>query len=297
MEVRDEDFIEHLIVASTHAYLLVFTDKGRVYWLKVYEIPEAATSAKGKHISNLVALQPDDSVKAILPVREFVHDRFVVMATRRGVVKKCELSEFDNPIARGIIAITLEAGDELIAARLSSGYDQIFLGSHRGKAVRFPEDQVRPMGRQARGVTGMALAEDDHVVGMEVVGDDDLILSISELGYGKRTPVREYRKTRRGAQGVINMKTTQRNGPVAAVLAVRENSEVMIITKDGKIIRLEADKIRELGRSTQGVKIVTLDPGDRVAAASVIPEEEAGESNGANGSNQPELPLNSDSPV
>ena len=299
MEVRDEDFVEHLIIASTHAYLLVFTDKGRVYWLKVYEIPEAAAGAKGKHISNLVALQPDDSVKAILPVREFVHDRFVIMATRRGVVKKCELSEFDNPIARGIIAITLEPGDELIAARLSSGHDQVFLGSYRGKAVRFPEEQVRPMGRQARGVTGMTLAEDDHVVGMEVVNDDDLILTISELGYGKRTPVREYRKTRRGAQGVINMKTTQRNGPVAAVLAVKENSEVMIITKDGKIIRLEADKIRELGRSAQGVRIVTLDPGDRVAAASVIPEEEAeeSESNGANGEQQPELPLNSDSPV
>ncbi|MCS7315211.1 MAG: DNA gyrase subunit A [Bryobacteraceae bacterium] len=294
MEVREEDFIEHLIVASTHAYLLVFTDKGRVYWLKVYEIPEAASSARGKHISHLVALQPDDSVKAILPVREFVHDRFVVMATRRGVVKKCELSEFDNPIARGIIAITLDEGDELIAARLSSGNDEIFLGSYRGKAVRFAEEEVRPMGRQARGVTGMDLADDDHVVGMEVVTEDALILSISELGYGKRTPLSAYRKTRRGAQGVINMKTTERNGPVAAVLAVRENSEVMVVTKEGQIIRLEAAQIREAGRSTQGVKIVRLEPGDRIAAASVIPDEEfdnGGTAPAGDNGAQPELPL------
>ncbi|MGB9605626.1 MAG: DNA gyrase C-terminal beta-propeller domain-containing protein, partial [Bryobacteraceae bacterium] len=217
-------------------------------------------------------------------------------ATRKGIIKKCELSEFDNPIARGIIAITLSEGDELIAARLSWGHDQIFLGSHRGKAVRFDESEVRPMGRQARGVTGMSLADDDHLVGMEVVSDDDLTLSISELGFGKRTPVSEYRKTRRGAQGVINMKTTQRNGPVAAVLAVKEDSEVMIITKEGKIIRLEAARIREAGRSTQGVRIVTLDEGDRVAAASVIPDQNE-ESEGEEEAQQPDLPLDTEAPV
>jgi len=294
MGMRDEDFIEHLIVASTHAYLLVFTDKGRVYWLKVHEIPGAAGGAKGKHISNLVNLQPDDSVKAILPVREFQPGRFVVMATRRGVIKKCELTEFDNPCARGIIAITLDDGDELIAARLSSPEEEIFMGSRLGKAVRFPEGQVRAMGRQARGVHGMGLADGDYVVAMEVVREDDLILTISELGFGKRTPVANYRRTRRGAQGVINIRTTERNGLVAAVLAVKENSEVMVVTKDGKIIRLEAADIKQAGRSTQGVRIVRMDETDRVAAASLIPEEEIanGDQNEGEANNgQPELPL------
>ena len=289
MGVREEDFIEHLIIASTHAYLLVFTDKGRLYWLKVHEIPEAAGSAKGKHISNLVNLQPDDHVKAIVAVRDFVPDRYVVMATRYGLIKKCQLTEFDNPTSRGIMAIILEQGDELIGARLTTGDKEILLGSYQGKAVRFPESEVRPMGRQARGVRAMDLAEGDHVVSMEVVGENDLILTISELGFGKRTPLADYRRTARGAKGVINMKTSERNGPVAAVLAVKEDSEVMIVTKEGNIIRLEAAEIRQAGRSTMGVRIVRLDEGDRVAAASVIPEEEAGE--GEDSGLQPALPL------
>jgi len=293
MDVRGEDFIEHLIVASTHAYLLIFTDKGRLYWLKVYEIPDAAAAARGKHISNLVNLQPDESVRAFLPVRDFAPGRFVVMVTRRGVIKKCELTEFDNPMARGIIAILLDPGDELMAARLTSGEQEIFLGTSRGKAVRFPESLVRGMGRQAHGVRAMNLAADDRLVGMEVVREDDLILTVSELGFGKRTPVKDYRRTARGAKGVINMRITSRSGPVAAVLAVKENSDVIIITKEGKIIRLEAAEIRQANRSTQGVRIVRLEEGDRVAAASVVPEDELAEANGRpeNGDSQPRLPL------
>ncbi len=295
MGTRAEDFLEHLIVASTHAYLLIFTDKGRLYWLKVYEIPDAGTAARGKHISNLVNLQPDDAIKAFLPVRDFTPGRFVVLLTRRGVIKKCELTEFDNPTSRGIIALTLDPGDELIAARLTSGQDEILVGSWQGKAVRFSESEVRAMGRAARGVRAMDLAEGDYLVGAEVVRPGDLILSISELGFGKRTPVEDYRRTARGAKGVINMKVTQRTGGVAAVLAVKEESEVMIMTKEGKIIRLEAATIRQASRSTQGVRLVRLEGDDRVAAATVIPEEElpdGGEAPAENG--QPMLPLESE---
>jgi len=294
MGTRTEDFVEHLLVASTHSYLLIFTDKGRVYWLKVYEIPDAAIAGRGKHISNLVNLQPDESIKAFLPVRNFEPGRFIVMVTRRGVVKKSELTEFDNPMSRGIIALSLDEGDELIAARLTSGQHYIFLGSHEGKAVRFHEKQVRPMGRPARGVRAMDLARSDYLVGMEVVEEDGLILSISELGFGKRTPLKDYRLTARGAKGVINMKTTARTGGVVSVLSVKEDSDLMIITKDGKILRLEAAEIRQAGRSTQGVRLVRTEEGDRVAAASVIPEADIGNGNGKNGEGsdgQQNLPL------
>ncbi len=294
MGTRTEDFVEHLIIASTHSYLLIFTNKGRVYWLKVYEIPDVAIAGRGKHISNLVNLQPDESIRAFLAVRDFEPGRYVVMVTRHGVIKKCEVTEFDNPLSRGIIALTLDDGDELIAARLTTGEDFIFLGSHEGKAIRFPESEVRGMGRPARGVRGMDLAESDYLVGMEVVGEDCLILSISELGFGKRTPLKDYRLQSRGGKGVINMKVTPRTGPVVSVLAVKEDSDLMIITKDGKIIRLEAAEIRQAGRSTQGVRLVRMDEGDRVAAASVIPETDLGNGNGngKNGNNnQQNLPL------
>jgi DNA gyrase subunit A len=282
MGTRAEDFLDHLIIASTHSYLLIFTDKGRVYWLKVYEIPDASTSGKGKHISNLINLQPDETVKAFLAVREFTPNQYVVMVTKHGVIKKSELTEFDNPMSRGIIAVGLDEGDELIAAKQSNGKDFIFLGSHDGQALRFEETDVRPMGRQARGVRGMNLAEDDYLVGMEVVEDENsLILSISEHGFGKRTPLNEYRLTNRGGKGVINMKTTARNGKVVAILAVGEDSDLMIVTKDGKIIRLESSEIRQAGRSTQGVRLVRMEESDRVAAASVLPDENG---NGKNGS-------------
>jgi DNA gyrase subunit A len=290
MGTRAEDVVDHLIIASTHSYLLIFTNRGRVYWLKVYEIPDAATSGKGKNISGLIHLQPDESVKQFLPVREFQPGRFIVMATRNGIIKKCELTEFDNPMSRGIIAVSLDEGDELIAACLSTGKDYLFLASRQGKAIRFHEEGVRAMGRPARGVRGMDLAEGDYLVAAEVVKEEGLILSISENGFGKRTPLKDYRLTRRGGKGVINMRTSARNGMVAGVLAVEEDSDVMIITQEGKIIRLESAEIRQAGRSTQGVRLVRLEPGDRVAAASVIPSEGAnGGDNGA--AAQPELAL------
>jgi DNA gyrase subunit A len=292
MGTRTEDFIEHLIIASTHSYLLIFTNKGRVYWLKIYEIPDAAIAGKGKHISNLINLQPGEDIRAFLAVREFVPGSYIVMVTRRGIIKKSELTEFDNPMSRGIIAIGLDEGDELIVARLTGGQNYIFLGSREGKAIRFSESKVRAMGRPARGVRAMNLAANDYLVGMEVVEEQGLILSISELGFGKRTPLASYRLTARGAKGVINMKTTGRTGKVVAIMEVKDDSELMIITKDGKIIRIEAGEIRQVGRSTQGVRLVRMEESDRVAAACVIPEAEVGEVKNGNGSNSQEnLPL------
>jgi DNA gyrase subunit A len=272
MGTRTEDFVEYFLVASTHAHLLIFTNKGRVYWLKIYEIPDASTTGKGKQISNLIDLQPDETVKAFLPIKEFVADRFIVMVTKFGVIKKCELTEFGNPMARGIIAIGVDDGDELICARLTSGNDFIFLGSHEGQAIRFKEDQVRAMGRPARGVRGMDLASKDFIVGAEVVEDEGLILSISELGYGKRTNLTDYRLTNRGVKGVINMKTTRKTGNVVAILSVKDDSDLMIVTRDGKMIRIDSGEIRQAGRSTQGVRLVRIDENDQVAAACVIPE-------------------------
>ena len=276
MGTRAEDVVEHLIVASTHAYLLIFTNKGRVYWLKIYTIPDAGTTGKGKHSSSLINLQPDESVTAFLPVKEFVAGKFIVMVTKHGVIKKCELTEFDNPMSRGIIALGLDEGDELLAARLTGGDQYMFLGSHEGMACRFNEEDVRAMGRPARGVRGMELEEGDYLVGAEVVDKEGLILSISENGLGKRTPLVDYRLTARGRKGVINMKTTPRVGKVVGILSVKEDSELMIITKQGQIIRIDSSEIRQAGRSTQGVKLVTLEPGDSVAAASLIPESEVG---------------------
>ena len=288
MGTRAEDFVEYLIVASTHAYLLIFTTRGRVYWLKAYEIPDATTTGKGKHINNLINLQPDETVKGFLPVKDFVPDRNIVMVTKHGVIKKSELTEFDNPMSRGIIALSLDEGDELIAAKITNGSNFIFLGSHEGQAIRFKEDQVRAMGRPARGVRAMDLAEGDYLVGMEVVEEEGLILSIAENGFGKRTLLTDYRLTNRGGKGVINMKTTKKTGSVVAVLSVKEDSDIMIVTQNGKIIRTDSSEIRQAGRSTQGVKLVSLEEGDKVAAASVIPETENG--NG-NGNGQETLPI------
>ncbi len=275
MSTRAEDVVEHLIIASTHAYLLIFTNKGRVYWLKIYNIPDATTTGKGKHSSGLINLQPDESVTAFLPVKEFVAGKFIVMVTKQGVIKKCELTEFDNPLQRGIIALGIDEGDELLAARLTNGENYIFLGTHEGMACRFKESDVRPMGRPARGVRGMELEEGDYLVGVEIVEKDGLILSISENGFGKRTPLVDYRLTARGRKGVINMKTTPRVGKVIGILSVKEDSDLMIITKQGQIIRIDSGEIRQAGRSTQGVRLVNVEAGDQVAAASLIPETEA----------------------
>ena len=301
MKTRDEDFVEHLFIASTHAYILIFTNTGRVFWLKVYEIPDVSAAGKGKHVGNLVALQPGETVRTMLAVRDLEEEnRFVFFATHNGTVKKTAVKDFCHVMQRGIIAINIEQGDELVAASLTDGNQIVFLASHDGQAIRFDENDVRPMGRNATGVRGMNLDEKDYIVGMATtikpeakaiveksekdevapeVADlipekGSLILSVTENGYGKRTPADEYRLTNRGGKGVINVKTTERNGKVVGISQVTEKSEVMLISQYGKIIRIESKFIRESGRSAQGVRLLNVEPGDRVAAAVVIPPDE-----------------------
>ena len=301
---REEDFVEHLFVASTHTYILLFTSKGRVYWLKVYEIPEAAAATRGKAINNLVHFQEGEKLTAVVAARNLEEEgRYVFLATKHGTVKKTTLAEFSNPRPSGIIAINLDANDELIGAKLTDGKQMVFLASHDGQAILFRETEVRAMGRQAAGVYGMDLGKDDYVVSMDAVQPDfeiikkefkqetqnldelesdqiresltSLMLTVAEKGYGKRTPLAEYRVTSRGGKGVINLKSTDRNGPVVAALQVKEDSDVMIITGQGKVIRVHSAEIREAGRSTQGVRLLRLDEGDRIAAAASILEEPA----------------------
>jgi DNA gyrase subunit A len=311
MKTRDEDFVEQLFVASTHAYILIFTSAGRVYWLKVYEIPDVGPAGKGKHMGNLISLQAGETVRTMLAVRDLEEEsKYVFFATRNGTVKKTELKDFSHVMSRGIIAINIEQGDELVAATLTDGQQIIFLASHEGQAIRFEEDAVRSMGRNATGVRGMNLEDKDYIVGMattpkpgapgggtglsaaqtkaaakaapptDEVADlvpekGSLILSVTENGYGKRTPADEYRLTNRGGKGVINVKTTERNGKVTGIAQVSEESQVMLISQYGKIIRMDSKTIRESGRSAQGVRLLNLEPGDRVAAAVVIPPDEA----------------------
>jgi len=289
MKTRDEDFVEHLFIASTHSYILVFTNTGKLYWLKVYEIPDVGAAGKGKHILNLVNLAKEEKVAALLAVRElpdepkdvqvgeesFAAEGYIIMVTRKAVIKKTRLSEFSNPRSAGIMAMKIDEGDELIAAKLTTGRDTIFLASHEGMAIRFPETGVRDMGRAAYGVNGMDLDAGDYLIGMEVVGDKELILSVTERGFGKRTAITEYRFQSRAGKGVINVKTVERNGKVVAVLSVTEESEVMIISQFGKITRLDSSKIRESGRSAQGVKLISLEEGDQVSAACLVSESEA----------------------
>ena len=314
MKTRDEDFVEHLFIASTHAYILIFTNTGRVYWLKVYEIPDVGAAGKGKHVGNLVGLQPGETVRTMLAVRSLEEeDKYVFFATRNGTVKKTDLKDFSHVRSMGIIAINIEKGDELVAARLTDGQQIVFLASHDGQAIRFDENDVRSMGRNATGVRGMHLDKGDYIVGMattpkpgakpvqappaegeskgdggtgvspaqgkvpevvDVTKKGTLILSVTENGFGKRTPADEYRLQGRGGSGVINVKTTERNGKVVGISQVEENSEVMLISQYGKIIRIESKYIRESGRSAQGVRLLQIEPGDRVAAAVVIPPED-----------------------
>jgi len=297
MSTREEDFVENLFIASTHDYILVFTNTGRVYWLKVYETPELGAAGKGKSIANLVALQPGESVRAMLPVRDLEEEgKYVFFVTRGGTVKKTPLKDFSNVMSRGIIAIGIEKQDELVAAACTDGKQIVFLATHEGMAIRFDEDNVRPMGRPAYGVRGIDLERGDYVVGMAVTPkerrkskngeapESNLILSVTENGYGKRTDVDEYRLQSRGGKGVINVKTTARNGNVVSIMLVNEESEVMVISQFGKIIRIDTKNIREAGRSTQGVRLLHLEEGDRLAAASVIPPEEVAENgNGETG--------------
>ena len=274
MGVREEDFVEHLFVASTHDYLLFFTDAGKVYWQKVHQIPEAGRATKGRAIVNLLQLAQGEKITAILPVDEFREDRYVVMATRQGVIKKTPLQAYSNPRAGGIIALTLEPGDKLVAARLTDGGKEVLIGTKKGLVIRFPEKQARPMGRTAMGVKGITLAEDNEVIGMEVLdkGTGASVLTVTERGFGKRTDPKEYRSQGRGGKGIISIRTTPKNGNAVAVLQVMEDGELMMMTAEGKIIRLRIRDIRQIGRNTQGVRLIGLDPNDRVVGVTTLAE-------------------------
>ena len=273
MKTKDEDAVTTVFVANTHSYMLVFTDRGRLYWLKVYEIPDVASAGRGKAIVNLANLIPGENVRALLSVKEFDPKVSVVMATRNGQVKKTSLENFDNPTARGIIAMGVPPEDELIAAELVSGSESIFLAMHDGMGIRFDQDDVREMGRQAYGVIGIRLDEGDYVIGMiTTTGDQQMVLSVTEKGFGKRTKVEEYRTQGRGGKGIINVKTTEKNGKVVAIMPVEESSDVLVMTANGKLIRVRSTDIREVGRASQGVRLINVDEEDKVSAATPLVE-------------------------
>jgi DNA gyrase subunit A len=287
MKTREEDFVSQLIIDSTHAYLLCFTNTGRVFWLKVYEVPDVGAAGKGKAIASLLNLLPGETVRNILPVRNLEEEgKFIFFATQKGTVKKTPLKDFCNVMARGIIAIGIDTDDELVGVRITDGSQVVFLATHEGMAIRFDENDVRSMGRPAYGVRGIELGKNDYVVGLAVTpkhrvangnggNTSSLILSVTSNGFGKRTDVDQYRLQTRGGKGVINVKTTARNGKVQSINLVDDSSELMVISQYGKIIRIDTKTVRAAGRSTQGVKLLNLEEDDKVAAAVVIPPEEA----------------------
>jgi len=274
MKTKEQDFVEHLFIASTHTYILIFTRGGRVHWLKVHEIPEVGSSGKGKAIVNLLHLASDDQVASILPVKDLGEDRHVIMATRRGIVKKTDLPAFKHPRVGGIIAISVDEGDELLSVELSSGEDQVFLGTHLGQAIRFHERGIRAMGRTARGVIGIRLKPGDFIVEMAVTREFGTILSVTEKGFGKRTAIDQYRLQGRGGSGIINLKVTERNGPVAGMMRVDEDDQLIVITQMGMIIRMNLEDIKVIGRSTQGVKVINIKEGDQVVAVAKLVERD-----------------------
>jgi DNA gyrase subunit A len=274
-EVKEEDFVEHLFVASTKDYLLIFTDKGQVHWLKVYEIPQAGRASKGKAIINLLQMEPGSKISSTIPVKEFSPEKYLVMVTKNGLIKKTRLDAYSNPRKAGIIGITLEKGDELISAQLTEGKQEILIGTYEGKALRFPEEKVRDMGRAAKGVRGIRLSKKDRVVGAIIAQKGANILTVTELGFAKRTPLEEYRLTSRGGKGVINIKVTDKNGAAVGLKAVSDEDELMVITQNGIFLRCAIKDIRETGRSAQGVRLIKLQEKDRVSCiAPVIAEEE-----------------------
>ena len=274
-EVREEDFIEHLFVASTKDYLLIFTDKGRVHWLKVYEIPAASRTAKGKAIINLLQLASGEKVSSTIPVEDFAEDKFLVMVTKQGFIKKTRLDEYSNPRKGGIIGITLEKGDELIGVKLTDAKQELLLATRLGKAIRFPESGVRDMGRTARGVRGISLAKQDEVIAMEIAQKDATVLTVTELGFAKRTPIKQYRLQRRSGKGIINIKVTKKNGLAVSLQTISDKDELMVITQNGMFLRCSVKDIRTTGRASQGVRLIKLETKDKVASvAPIIIEEE-----------------------
>ncbi len=277
MRTKEEDFVDNLFIASTHSYILIFTDRGRVYWLKVHEIPEVGPQGKGKAVVNLVHLQPGEKIAAFSSVKAFDSGGYVLLATRKGIVKKTELANFSNPRQGGIIALGVEDDDALIEAVLTSGKNEILLGTRDGMAIHFNEEDVRPMGRTAYGVKGIELDTGDEVVALQVVDATGTVLTVTEHGYGKRTPIDEYRVQSRGGKGLINIKTTGRNGRVVGVIFLRGDEEVMLITGRGMIIRLNTADISTIGRNTQGVRLIQLEEGDQLVSVARLAEREDGE--------------------
>jgi DNA gyrase subunit A len=271
---REEDFVEHLFVASTHSYILFFTTSGKVFWLKVHEIPQAGRAARGRAITNLLSLKPEEKLSAFLAVREFQEGRHVLFATRRGLVKKTDLMQYSSPRPSGIIAIALEENDEVIGVRLTEGTQQAILSTRDGQAIRFKEEDVRAMGRDTYGVRGMTLEAGDEVVALDLVEPGATLLAVSENGYGKRTEMDEYRLTRRGGKGIITMKTTDKTGKVVGVRMVTDDDQIMLVTSGGRVIRLRVREIRLIGRNTQGVRLIELDEGERVASVARLAERD-----------------------
>jgi DNA gyrase subunit A len=274
---KEEDFVEHLFVASTHSYILFFTTTGKVFWIKVHELPQAGRAARGKAIVNLLNLEKDEKISAFLPVREFQEGRYILFATKNGTVKKTELMAYANPRKAGIIAISLDDGDEVIGVRLTDGQQQVILSTRDGQAIRFKEEDVRPMGRSAGGVRGITLEQGDAVVGLDVVSPGATLLDASERGYGKRTEMDEYRLQSRGGKGVITMKVTDKTGPVVGVRMVTDDDDIMLVTDGGKVIRTPVRGISVIGRNTQGVHLIDLTEGEKVVAVARLAEKEEDE--------------------
>jgi len=274
MRTRDEDFVSHLFVASTHAYIMIFSDRGRAYWLKVHEIPDVGPGGKGKSIANLVSMEDGEKIAAMVAVKEFEEDKFVVMGSRLGIVKKTSLAAFSNPRAGGIIAMGVEEGDAVIAVQVTDGKGEVFIGTRYGMAIRFEESDVRPMGRSAYGVRGITLRGDDYVVAMEIVRPDGTLLTVTERGFGKRTEIEEYRVQSRGGVGIINIATTTRNGLVVGVACVQEGDEILLITQQGMILRMQTNDVRAIGRATQGVTLINIEGDDKVVSIARLVEKE-----------------------
>jgi len=279
MRTREEDFVSHLFVASTHAYIMIFSDRGRAYWLKVHEIPDVGPGGKGKSIANLVSMEEGERIAAMLAVKEFEDDKFIVMGTRLGIVKKTALSAFSNPRAGGIIAMGVEDGDSVIAVQLTDGSGEVFIATRYGMAIRFPESDVRPMGRSAYGVRGISLRGDDFVVSMEVVKAGGTLLTVTERGFGKRTEIDEYRVQSRGGVGIINIATTTKNGLVVGVSYVQDGDELLLITQQGMILRMATNDVRAIGRATQGVTLINIEGDDKVVSIARLVEKEDEDTN------------------
>ena len=283
MRTKDEDFVESLFVASTHSYVLVLTDRGHCVWLKVHEIPQGTRQARGRPIVNVVEIPEGHKVAEVVPVREFDEDHYLLSATRKGQVKKTALSAYGRPRKGGIIAMNVQEDDQLIKAAITSGNDEVIIATKRGQAVRFEENKVRAMGRNSRGVRGVSLQGDDVVVGMVVVQAEEVLLTVCAHGYGKRTPVSDYRLTNRGGKGVINIKTTDRNGPVVSVMRVKDDDDVVIVTQNGILIRQEVEGVSVIGRNTQGVRLINLDEGDQVIGVALVVNQDEAEKDQADG--------------